>query len=718
MCWRAFVGRAVAVAALAAGPIGFGPIAAAAQEHGHTEPGEHAGEEHDHDHAHDSPAEHLGIYDEITIRERADDLIGIAVSASEGSAGAADLARRLPLRAGDIVETVPGMVATQHSGGGKANQYYLRGFNLDHGTDFSVSVAGMPVNMPSHGHGQGYADLNFLIPELVESVGYRKGTYFADSGDFSAAGSADIRLRHALPDTLVRLGAGSFGFGRAVVGHTLETASGELMFAAEGSNYDGPWTRGDDARRLNGLVSYHAGDGVNGWSLTAMGYDGSWLATDQIPRRAVESGLVGRFDLLDPGSGGDSRRFSVSTEIHRGRGYTLNHFRAYVVSYDFSLFSNFTYLLEDPELGDQFEQADDRIVYGLGYERHWHALWGDRHIETSGGLQLRFDDIENGLFNTRNRRRLATRRHDTIRQLTGGPWAQSSIRWSPKFQTTFGLRLETFDADVLANDPRNSGSESDSALLPKLSLTFGPWGRIEYYLNFGQGHHSNDARGVMARIDPATGLAVDPARALVRAQGAEFGLRTEPLEGLQTTISVFALDLESELVFVGDAGATEASRPSRRTGVEWTNFYQMNRRLSADLDLTWSRARFDDDDPAGERIPNSIGTTVAGGLAYEHPAGASGALRWRYFHDIPLIEDGSVVWAGSSVVNARFGYRFGAGLRVDLDLFNLFDENHDDVRYFYTSRLPGEPPGGFDDVHFHPLERRGVRLSTTWTRPR
>jgi len=320
---------------------------------------------HEHDHDHDDPAEHeLKFYEAIDVSERGDNLIGIAGSANEGTTGREDLERRPKLRAGELVETVPGAVATQHSGGGKANQYFLRGFNLDHGTDFAVSVGGMPVNMPSHGHGQGYADLNFLIPELVERARYRKGPYFAEIGDFSSAGGVDFDLVRSIPEGALSLNLGSYDFRRALGAGSSSIAGGDLTGAIEYFHNDGPWDRPDDYERWNGFLGFNRGDALRGWSVTAMGSDGEWLSTDQIPRRAVEDGSLDRYGLIDSGPRGQSSRFSVSGEVHRGSGSSLSSLSAYAVNYDFSLISNFTYLLEDPVHGDQFEQVDDRWILG------------------------------------------------------------------------------------------------------------------------------------------------------------------------------------------------------------------------------------------------------------------------------------------------------------------------------------------------------------------
>ncbi|NJL27833.1 MAG: TonB-dependent receptor [Thermoanaerobaculia bacterium] len=656
----------------------------------------------------------LQVYDEVEVKGRADDLVGIASSATEGTTGYLDLQKRPLLRPGELVETTPGVIATQHSGGGKANQYFLRGFNLDHGTDFSVRVAGVPVNLPSHGHGQGYADLNFLIPELVDRVRFQKGPYDAAMGDFSAAGGVEMELVRTLPERLVELDGGSHDFGRLLYAQGFETLGGDLLTAAEVFHDDGPWHRGNDYQGWKGLVSYRRGGAQRGFQLTAMGYDATWLSTDQIPRRAVTSGLIDRFELIDPGPRGDTRRFSLSAQIDRGTDDTLTRWNGYLVRSDFGLVSDFTYFLEDEQDGDQFEQSDRRLIAGLELARTWLGLWGGRRLETTVGAQTRYDDVDNGLFRTRELVRTRTVRSDAIRQLSGGVYAETLIHWSDKVRSRVGLRGDVFAAQVRSDLAANSGDADDFRLGPKLSLILGPWRRTEVYLNLGEGFHSNDARGATVTIDPATGDPAERVEPLVRARGIDVGMRTTAIPGLQTTLTFFQLELDSELVFVGDGGATEASRPSRRRGVEWTNAYDLNRWLALDLDVTFTDAKFTDEAPEGDEIPGAIGTTVAAGLALSDWKGFFGSLRWRYFADVPLIEDGSVTWSSSSLLNARLGYSFENGVQLALEIFNLLDSQDSDIEYYYASRLPGEPAGGVEDVHFHPLESRSARLIVTW----
>jgi hypothetical protein len=667
------------------------------------------------DHTHENEDLHrLKYYDDIDVTARADNLLGIAGSSNEGTTGHEDLERRPKLRSGELVETVPGAIATQHSGGGKANQYFLRGFNLDHGTDFAVSAGGMPVNMPTHGHGQGYADLNFLIPELVERARYRKGPYFAEIGDFSSAGGVDFDFVRSLPQGNLVLTLGSFAYQRALGVGTTTLGGGDLTGAIEYYHYDGPWERPDDYERFNGYLGYHCGDSTGGWSLTAMGSDGEWLASDQLPQRAVEEGLVDRYGILDPGPRGRTARYSLSGEAHRGSGASFSSVSAYVIKYDFYLISNFTYLLDDPVDGDQFEQADDRWIYGLSLDHRWSGHLGSAHTESAGGLDLRYDVIANGLYRTTDLVRTFTTREDDVRQLGGGLWGETWILFSPELRLNLGLRADYYRAKVEAFREPNSGFADDWMLNPKLSLVYRPWRSAELSFNAGSGFHSNDARGATIRIDPVTGEAVRPVDPLVRATGFDVGVRTFTADGYHGTLTAFWLELDSELLFVGDGGTTEASRPSRRIGLEWTNYVQLSPAVGIDFDATATDARFTDDDPVGDEIPGAIIVTVASGVTVSNLGRWFGSLRLRYFSGGPLIEDGSVTWGPTVLLNGLVGYDVSNHVRLTIEGFNLLNREDDDIAYYYASRLPGEPPEGVEDVHFHPMEKPSVRLTVTY----
>jgi hypothetical protein len=644
-----------------------------------------------------------------------ENLVGIAAAASEGAVTARQLDARPVQRAGEVLETVPGLIISQHSGEGKANQYYLRGFNLDHGTDFRTTVAGLPVNMPTHAHGHGYSDVNFLIPELVSGVQYRKGPYYAEQGDFSAAGAADINYVNRLEVPIALASLGRDGWQRLLAAASPRVGPGHLMVGLELNHADGPWERPDDYRKANGIVRYSVARGAREVALTALVYRATWDSTDQTPRRAVASGLIGRFGNLDPTSGGDTARTSVVAEFQQAAGRGLTRATAYVSRYRLNLFSNFTFFLDDPERGDQFEQADRRWTSGGRLSHRRLGFLGRRAVESVVGGEVRHDDIPTiGLYHTGARERLEAVREDGVGETAAGVFAESTVNWTPWLRTTGGLRADGYRFAVTSNVAANSGTARAGLVSPKGTVVLGPWQRTEFYLNGGYGFHSNDARGVTIAIDPASGEPADRVTPLVRAKGAEIGLRTVAIPRVQTTLAVWRLDLASELLFVGDAGTTEGSRPSHRDGVEAATYMRLSSRMSADVDVAWSRARFTDADPAGDRVPGAAELVAALGVTVEPWRRVFGSVRWRYFGPRPLIEDNSVRSDATSLVNAQFGVVLTPRLRLVVDAFNLFNTTASDIDYFYTSRLPGEPDGGLDDLHTHPALPRTARFALRW----
>ncbi|HXG90502.1 MAG TPA: TonB-dependent receptor [Vicinamibacterales bacterium] len=642
----------------------------------------------------------------------AQNIVGIAQSASQGAITARQLDARPIMRAGEVLETVPGVVISQHSGEGKANQYYLRGFNLDHGTDFATTVAGIPVNTPTHGHGHGWSDLNFLIPELVSGVQFSKGPYFADQGDFATAGAANINYTNRLGGPIVRIGGGGQGFGRAMAAASPALGSGHLLGAIEVQHNDGPWEQPDDYRKINGLVRYSQGDTLNGFSATVMGYRGTWNATDQVPARAIERGLIGRFGAIDASDGGEAYRYSGAVEWQRTRGNGSTKLTAYGMGTDLNLFSNFTYFLDDPENGDQFQQADHRFVSGAKLSHRRLGRWAGHSMQNTVAVQVRNDDIGNvALYHTRQRQILDTVRQDSVLQTSMAGYAQNETGWAPWLRTLAGVRVDGYRFDVEAGEPANSGTEYAGLVSPKGGAVFGPWNGTEFYLNAGFGFHSNDARGATITIDPVTGDAAERVTPLARARGAEAGMRSVAIPHLQTSVSLWTLNLDSELLFIGDAGTTEAGRPSHRYGIEWANYYSPWPWLTFDGDVSLSRAQFTDDDPAGTFVPGAVATVVSAGVIVDSIRNVFGSVRLRYFGSRPLIEDDSVRSDPTSLVNLEAGYKFTRSVRLAIDVFNALNAKDSDTDYFYASRLPGEPSEGIEDIHFHPTLPRTARVS-------
>lgn len=652
----------------------------------------------------------------LTVEGRIDDLVGTATSASEGYVGARDLSSRPISREGELLETVPGVILTQHSGSGKSNQMFVRGFNLDHGTDFSTRVEGMPVNVVSHAHGQGYTDLNFLVPELVDHVEYSLGTHHADIGDFGSAGGARVRLIRSLGGPLFVGGFGTDGHRRLVAAVPASLGGrDQLVLAAARRAYDGPWTIPEQVDKVSAMARYTWEGEVHDVSVLALGYDNSWAASDQIPARAVEVGTLDRWGQVDPTLGGTTSRYSLSARWNRSTRASSQRLEAFAVRYDLDLYSNFTYFLDDPTAGDQIRQTDDgRWMVGAALtDRRKLAGLEGRH-EMATGLEVRRDRADVSLGRTRERVLVDLVRRDRIRQWGGGLYANVESRWTSRLRTMMGLRADLHGFDVVSDRQANSGSRRAGIVSPKLSVAFEARPATELYLNGGLGYHSNDARGTVQRVDPVTGDAVAPVTPLVRSRGGELGLRTAPLDGLRSAVTVWAVDLDSELLFVGDAGTTEPSDPSRRVGVTVANFYRLGSGWTFDLDLSVSRARFRDVPDGMNRIPGALENVVAGGIAYAPvEEGPFGALRLRRFGSYPLVEDDTRRARANDLWNLSLGYRIG-GIRVGLSVLNLFDERHSDIQYFYRSRLQGEPAAGVADLHFHPAEPRQLRIELRW----
>ena len=659
----------------------------------------------------ETQAQDVTLLPPVEVAGHYDNGIGTTDAASAGVITPQLIDDRAILRPGEVLEYIPGMIVTQHSGAGKANQYFLRGFNLDHGTDFDTYVAGMPVNMPTHAHGQGYTDLNFLIPELVSRIDYFKGPYYAAEGDFATAGGANIGYFRQMKQNLAELTGGSYEFGRALVLGSTEAGPGQFLYALEAFHENGPWDVPENYRKYNGVLRYTlpVGDGM--LSLTGMGYEGQWMATNQIPQRAVDEGLIDRFGSLNSSDGGITHRYSLSMDYEGtvGGGHLLT--TAYGIDYYLDLFSDFTFYLNDPVNGDQFEQYDSRKVYGWNgsWSRH-DSLWG-LPMQNSAGWDIRQDRIAPvGLYDTMQRARLDTVRQDDVRETSYWVWLENQTQWSDWFRSVVGLRAENYHFEVDSNIPQNSGSTSAGIGLPKLSLVFGPWQKTELYLNAGEGMHSNDARGVVATVDPKTLEPVDPATPLVRAKGAEVGARTEAIPNLQSSLAFWYLALASELVFDGDSGTTEPGRPSKRIGVEWSNHYVPMPWLLLDLDLAWTQARFSDYDPAGDHIPEALQATAQAGITLQNLGPWTASIFGRYFGPRDLIEDGSIKSSSTTVFNLQATYQLNPKTRVRFDVFNLFDSNANDITYYYPTRLPGEPAAGVNDYNSHPMESRTVRL--------
>ncbi|MCS0630730.1 TonB-dependent receptor [Telluria mixta] len=621
--------------------------------------------------------------------------LGIADAASAGTVNQKELAMRTVYRPGELLEAAPGLIVSQHSGEGKANQFFLRGFNLDHGTDLATYLDDMPVNQRSHAHGQGWTDLNFLIPELTARLDYKKGPYSAREGDFASAGSAAITYANRLARNVATVGIGQDGHARTTLAASKEIDDGVLTYALEALHNDGPYTHPNDYQKLNGVLRYSRGYANNGWSVTAMAYRGRWNATDQIPERAVAAGLLDRFDAIDTTDGGEAKRFSLSGVWRRTGQDSASKVSAYVIRNQLDLWSDFTYFMNDPVNGDQFAQPDRRVTGGVNATHSWHVHQGETSTsDITVGMEAQNDNVFNGLYRTAARRTLSVTRADHIVETSLGAFIENATRWTPWLRSTVGLRADDYRFRV-----RTSGVDSsDSLASPSANVVFGPWRQTEFYMNYGEGFHSNDARATLT------------APGLVRSRGMELGLRTEAIPKMQSAISLYRLDFDSELTYVGDEGTTEAGPPSRRIGIEFSNYYKPYKWLSVDFDAAYAHARSRGVAPGQDRIPEAIEGVAQLALTVSQVGPWEGALRLRYFGPRPLVEDDSVRSRASTTLNGRLGYRVSRDLRLELEGFNLTNRRASAIDYYYASQLKGEAAPR-EDVHFHPIEARSFRLT-------
>jgi outer membrane receptor protein involved in Fe transport len=652
----------------------------------------------------------------IEVRGHYDNGVGTSNAASQGAVTADLIANRPALRPGELLEFVPGVIVTQHSGDGKANQYFLRGFNLDHGTDFATFVDGMPVNMRTHAHGQGYTDLNFLIPELVDRINYKKGPYYADEGDFASAGAAHMTLANRLRDNTASISVGENAYYRSVYTGSTPLGAGNLVYGAELGHNDGPWQTPEAFHKSIGVLRYAQGASDDQFSVTGMFYKGAWHASNQIPLRAVQSGELNEFGAIDPSDGGDTSRYSLSASMRKRSSDSLLQANAYLVQSELTLFNNFTYFMDDPVNGDQSRQHEKRRMGGFDVAQTWFGHWGGLDVSNKVGVQGRYDYLSPlSLHATRNQQVLRTVSESRVKEGSVGAYLENTVQWRDWLRTTAGLRYDRYRFDVDSNIAENSGKVSAGTTSPKLSVVLGPWAKTEFFVNYGEGFHSNDARGTTVHLTPKEGEPIDPVTPLVKTRGAEIGARTEFLPGLQSSVALWKLRSASELVFSGDAGDTSPSRGSYRSGIEWNNHYIANSWLLFDLDLAYSRAHYTEHDEVGDKIPGAIGKVASFGATIVDLGPWSAAFQMRYFGPRPLIEDDSRRSSTTAIAYARVGYKFNRRWSAQLDAFNLFDRRVSDVDYYYASRLPGEPAEGVDDIHYHPAERRTFRLTVKAT---
>ncbi|MBU6527693.1 TonB-dependent receptor [Methylocystis sp. MJC1] len=669
---------------------------------------------------------------------------------------------------GQALEIVPGLIVSQHSGAGKANQYFLRGFALDHGYDIGLTIDGMPINQASHVHSNGYADANFIIPELFSSVDVRKGPYFADEGQFSSVGAIHMQYLNSAPKGFVTATGGSFGYGRLLGVKSYAVGGGDLLMALELNNYNGPWERPDEQRKINGVARWSMGTETNGLAVTAMAYSNHWFATDQIPMHDVAMGLMSRWGTQDPSDGGNATRYSLSMRWSETNKTDFSRFEGYLIRTTTNLYDDFTYNLTNPlPLNDQVHQFDRRSMYGINALHGWNYSFASKPVETRVGFQSRYDEIRNGSGDSFFRQQYDEVRNDYLKNFSHGLWTDTTVYWTPWFRTTGGFRLDYVHGSVnsvlnpalapgwFTGTPFILGTANDGQLgrwftSPKAGAVFGPFQDIahsEFFLNFGEGFREEDLRGSVAHWDPAAGAYGPNNQLLTKTRGAEAGVRAKPFPGLDTTLSLFWQDFDAENVFNGDAGVTGYGRPGRRLGFEWTGNYAPTTWINAYAEVTGTHARFRGSDAPQQAAYLQLVTTGAGdplfpfnipgnapgnylmlapvwvaksGIDLGEKTGWFGGLYYRYFGSRPLTEDGQIKSSAMATVNARVGYRLENGWKLQVDAFNITNNRSSAIDYGYGAfarqdyfLFPGYAGGsnGIMDRYFKPQDPPAVRLT-------
>ena len=644
--------------------------------------------------------------DTIYIFGRATELVGAAQSASEGVVGEADFETRPLLRPGELAEVIPGMIAAQHSGGGKANQYFLRGFNLDHGTDFAGSFDGVPLNFRAHPHMNGYLDLNFMIPEIVDKVQFYKGTGYAQNGDFSAAATADFSTYDRLEKSFIQVNASDDDEYRLVGAASIDIGqSGSLLAAGEYAFGDGSFDNPADLHKNSAYLKYSQDDVLGAKLHTAlMFYSNDWHATDQLPERAVTSGLIGRFGFLDPDLGGHTQRYILSAGLDWENASVL----VYGQKYTFGLFNNPTFFLNHVR-GDEFQQVTDRSQLGArGKIKRTYELAGFK-IDTQVGADVSADFINrDGLRLTQARVPYQVIRDDSGDVTLLDAWADATIHWTDKFRTTFGGREDVIWYSFRAIQPENSGSNEANIFSPKFNTAYTLTDHLEVYGSYGVAFHTNDPRGGLLHSDPNTGDPVTPSPVFVRSHGGEVGARFEPSKAFNVTAALFELNFDSELIFIGDAGTSQPSGATRRYGIEVSSFWRPTDWLTFDASGAWSHARFTGAPKNEDHIPNALIFVGSAGATFTPGHGWEGSLRARYLGKSALAADNSEVGDPSFIMNAGVSKEIGS-FRIGLDILNLTNSKDNEIEYFYASQLKGEPLP-VDDRFIHPLEPRSYRL--------
>lgn len=598
----------------------------------------------------------------------------------------------------EILRKVPGLFIGQHAGGGKAEQIFLRGFDVDHGTDVAISVDGMPVNMVSHAHGQGYADLHFVIPETIDNIDFGKGAYYADKGNFNTAGYVDLRLKESLDASSLSLEAGQFNTSRLTgMFNLLDEQNHSAYLASEMYLTDGPFDSPQNFNRINVLGKYTYTDAnKDKVTLTASHFQSKWDASGQIPQRAVDQGLIGRFGAIDDTEGGQTSRTNLTLQHLKNLEHNaVLKTNAYVSKYDFELYSNFTFFLEDPVNGDQIKQQEERFIAGLQstYERN-HIALGETHLDYQAGVGFRYDNVDDmSLSHTVNRQTLLDRlAYGDVDELNAFAFLNTEFK-TGKFTFNPAVRLDYFKFDYYnkLTEAYDNQSESKVAFSPKFNTVFAPSQNWQLFLKTGIGFHSNDTRVVVAN----GGEEILPA-----AYSADLGTIIKPMPRLALNATLWTLFLDQEFVYVGDAGIVEPSGKTRRMGVEAGARYQLTDWLYVFADANYTHARSTEEADGEDYIPLAPKFTSAGGLSVDNLSGFSGSLGYRWLGDRAANEDNSIVAEGYFVTDFNVNYtieNWTLGVIVE----NLLDTSWNETQFATESRLFNEP-APVEEIHFTP----------------
>ena len=605
----------------------------------------------------------------------------------------------------EVLRMVPGLFIGQHAGGGKAEQIFLRGYDLDHGTDIRLTVDGMPVNMVSHAHGQGYADLHFVIPELIQGVDFKKGSYNAEKGNLATAGWVDFRTKNALDHSFLKVEGGQYNTYRAVGGIDLLGEKGKkrnqsAYLASEYSYSDSYFDNPQNFKRINVIGKFH-GHFTNNTNLTLTGstFWSKWNHSGQIPDRAIASGLTGFFGSVDPTEGGETSRTNFNAQfvtITPSNHVIKNQF--FYSNYNFELYSNFTFFKEDSINGDQIRQKERRNLFGYNGSYSINSSVGQKDLTTTFGVQYR-QDITNGTELSRTKDRVITTdalKLGNINEINASVYADELIKFSDKFTMNAGIRFDYFHNryDDLLN--QELGTAQATIVSPKLNFyyTFNP--HIQLYLNTGKGFHSNDTRaGGVPLVVPQNGLNILPP-----TYGSDLGIIYKPFPKLLINAASWYIYSQQEFVYVGDEGVIEPSGRSRRYGVDVSVRYQLTKSLYADVDINTAIPRSLDAEAGKNYLPLAPTFTTVGGLSLQSPSGFSGSLRYRYMANRPANEDNTVIAKGYFVNDLQMNYTKGH-YNVGLSIQNLFDVRWKETQFNTESRLKGEEQP-VEEIHFTP----------------